>query len=81
MSDTPAESEGTFDARPPATGDDGNASHPADGRDYALHSVVVTYEDGPDRCTLYPRRNSCCDRMSSWLSADFDAFVGLEEMR
>lgn len=52
-----------------------------DGRDYELHSVVVQYDGRPDRCTIYPRRNDCLDRMAAWLSADLDAFVGLEEMR
>jgi hypothetical protein len=80
MSDTPADSEGTFEAPLTTTGGD-DAPHTIAGQDYALHSVVVTYEDGADRCTLYPRRQSCRERMSSWLSADFDAFVGLEEMR
>jgi hypothetical protein len=57
------------------------ASHAVDGRDFALHSVVVEYDGRPDRCTIYPRRSSCRDRVASWLSADREAFVGLAEMR
>jgi hypothetical protein len=52
-----------------------------DRRTFDLHSVVVTYTTGPDRCTIYPRRESVQDRVTCWLSADLDAFVGLEEMR
>jgi hypothetical protein len=52
-----------------------------DRRSFDLHSVVVSYATGPDRCTIYPRRESARDRTTSWLSADLDAFVGLEEMR
>ncbi|WP_129116828.1 DUF7511 domain-containing protein [Halegenticoccus tardaugens] len=52
-----------------------------DGRDYDLHSVVVSYEDGPDRCTIYPRRKKSHERVESWLTANHGAFVGLEEMR
>ncbi|MGQ4555847.1 DUF7511 domain-containing protein [Halobellus sp. GM3] len=61
----------------------------ADGDDYSrarypqitLRSVVVRYEERPDRCTVYPRRERCCERVDAWLSADADAFVPLEEMR
>ncbi len=52
-----------------------------DGRAYELHSVVVRYEGRPDRCTVYPRRDSCQERVAAWLSADFDAFVSLDAMR
>jgi len=67
-----------------ATRPDGSsapATHAIDGRDFALHSVVVEYDGSPDRCTIYPRRNSCRDRVATWLSADREAFLGLEEMR
>jgi hypothetical protein len=45
-----------------------------------LHSVVVSYEDGPDRCTVYPRRDCCAARTTEWLSADVGAFVDLREV-
>ncbi|AFK19142.1 hypothetical protein E6P09_10190 [Haloferax mediterranei ATCC 33500] len=48
--------------------------------DCLLHSVVVTYRGGPDQVTLYPRRDSCCDQMEAWLTADIGAFVSLDEM-
>ena len=51
------------------------------GRAFDLHGVVVTYEDGPDRCTIYPRYLSPTDRLCSWITADADAFVELDRMR
>ncbi|QIB78445.1 hypothetical protein G3A49_09975 [Haloferax volcanii] len=48
--------------------------------DRFLHSVVVSYRGSPDQVTVYPRRDSCCDRMEAWLTADADAFVSLDEM-
>ena len=80
MSDSSAGSDGTPDARN-ITGADVDRSRDVDGREFELHSVVVTYEDGPDRCTVYPRRNRCLERVEAWISADFDAFVDLEAMR
>ena len=52
-----------------------------DGRDFDLHSVVVSYEHRADRCTIYPRERSHYERLETWLSADEDAFVSLCEMR
>jgi len=48
---------------------------------FELRCVVVRYERRPDRCTIYPRRESCCEHVDAWLSADADAFVPLDEMR
>lgn len=52
-----------------------------DRREFDLHSVVVSYEDMPDRCTMYPRRKSCRERLESWLTADHSAFVDLADAR
>ncbi|WP_416839554.1 hypothetical protein [Haloferax sp. DFSO52] len=49
--------------------------------DCLLHSVVITYRGSSDQVTVYPRRNSCCDQMDAWLTANIDAFVQLDEMR
>ncbi|MFC7079785.1 DUF7511 domain-containing protein [Halorussus caseinilyticus] len=49
--------------------------------DIELCSVVVDYEDGPDRRTVYPDGLSSVERMSTWLTADDDAFVDLESAR
>lgn len=51
------------------------------GRDFALHSVVVSPEGGPDRCTVYPRHRDYDERTTAWLSADRDAFVDLADWR
>lgn len=51
------------------------------GRSFALHSVVVSCEDGPARCTIYRRADSAVDRTTRWLSADQDAFVDLGAAR
>ncbi|MFA9416595.1 hypothetical protein [Natrinema sp. HArc-T2] len=47
----------------------------------ALESTVVRYEDGPDRCTIAPRECSEPERLTTWLSADLDMVVDLDEMR
>ncbi|WP_224449894.1 DUF7511 domain-containing protein [Haloprofundus salilacus] len=52
-----------------------------DGRAFDLHSVTVRYENGPDRCTIYPRDTPAEERVTVWLTADRSAFVGLESMR
>lgn len=49
------------------------------GRSFDLHSIVVNYEDGADRCTVYPSRDRCVERTTEWLSADADAFVDLAD--
>jgi hypothetical protein len=52
-----------------------------DARRFDLHSVVVSYEGSPDRCTVYPRRRRCIERTTEWLTADFASFVDLSEVR
>jgi hypothetical protein len=56
-------------------------SDATDARTFDLHSVVVSYERSADRCTVYPRELSHCERLETWLSADVDSFVSLREMR
>ncbi|WP_254764885.1 DUF7511 domain-containing protein [Natrinema marinum] len=51
------------------------------GDDVALESVVVQYENRPDRCTVVPRECSEAERVTTWLSADVGAFVDLEDAR
>lgn len=48
---------------------------------FELSSVVVQYEGKPNRCTIYPTEASRLDRMASWISADADLFVPLDESR
>ncbi|MFC7226850.1 hypothetical protein N0B31_05500 [Salinirubellus salinus] len=46
-----------------------------------LVSAVVAYTDGPDRRTVYPPGLSSVERMSTWFTADDDAFLDVDEMR
>ncbi|GAB7021026.1 DUF7511 domain-containing protein [Halostagnicola bangensis] len=50
-------------------------------RSIDLDAIVVRYEDQPDRCTVAPRECSESERLTTWLSADLDLFVDLEETR
>ncbi|MDJ1433151.1 hypothetical protein [Halostagnicola sp. A-GB9-2] len=46
-----------------------------------LDAIVVRYENQPDRCTVTPRECSESERLTTWLTADRQAFVALENMR
>jgi hypothetical protein len=46
-----------------------------------LAATVVRYAGEPDRVTVYPPGASSVARMSTWLTADIDAFVDLEDCR
>ena len=46
-----------------------------------LASTLVQYAGEPDRVTMYPPEASHIERMSTWLTADADAFRDLEAMR
>lgn len=59
-----------------------SGTHPRRDRpQIALRSVVVEYEDGPDRRTMYPDGLDAVERMSTWLTADDPAFVDLDAVR
>ena len=63
-------------------GDTGGApGSTADTGPESLASTLVTYADGPDRRTVFPRGLSSVARMSIWFTADDDAFLDLDEMR
>ena len=64
-----------------ATGGRHRAGVGEERRRFGLHSVVVSYDGRPDRCTIYPRGRRPEARVTTWFSADLGAFVGLEEMR
>lgn len=56
----------------------------ADGarrRAYDLRHEIVSYPDRPDRCTIFPPGATGVTRMSTWLTADRDAFVDLAAVR
>ncbi|GAA0667029.1 hypothetical protein ACFQDG_09080 [Natronoarchaeum mannanilyticum] len=46
-----------------------------------LRHEVVSYPDAPDRCTIFPPDATGVARMSTWLTADHDAFVDLATVR
>jgi len=46
-----------------------------------LDSTLVTNADGPDRRTVFPRGLSSVARMSTWLTANEEAFVDVEQNR
>ena len=49
--------------------------------DVALDTVVVRYETGPDRRTVYPADADDFERLTRWFTANDDAFVRLDESR
>ncbi|MFB6173030.1 MAG: hypothetical protein ABEI39_00150 [Halobacteriales archaeon] len=69
---------------PPASAPHG--TDPPTGTDQApsgacLRCEVVAYPEGPDRCTVFPPGLDGVPRMSTWLTADRDAFVALDAVR
>lgn len=46
-----------------------------------LCATVVEYEDGPDRCTIHPVDVTRSERLTTWLTADHDAFRSLSALR
>lgn len=60
-------------------GSDGHAP-PSSGTE-GLRSVLVRYESGADRRTLYPDEADEYERMTRWISADDGAFVDLDAWR
>ncbi|WP_324663759.1 DUF7511 domain-containing protein [Haloarcula sediminis] len=59
----------------------GAAADATDRPDVELSLTVVRYADEPDRCTIYPPEATGDARMSTWLSADYGAFVDLAAMQ
>ena len=57
------------------------ASPTAAERPPGLESTVVRYDGRPDRRTVYPPGLAGVPRMSTWLTADDDAFVDLAAVR
>ena len=59
----------------------GRGSTAPPGRSIGLESRLVRYDEGPDRLTVCPPGLAGDARMSTWLSADRDAFLALETVR
>jgi hypothetical protein len=53
------------------------ADRPCDHPSIELCSVLVEYDEMPDRRTVYPDGLGGVERMSTWLTADATAFVDL----
>jgi hypothetical protein len=51
------------------------------GATMQLRATVVEYEDAPDECTIFPRRVSGIERMTTWISAEESSYVDLESIR
>ncbi|GAD52889.1 hypothetical protein MBEHAL_1649 [Halarchaeum acidiphilum MH1-52-1] len=62
-----------------AAGDAPRSTVPAP--DYALESVVVRRDRGPNRCTCYPEDASEEARLTTWLSVDAAVVRDLDSMR
>jgi len=56
-------------------------SREAPGRPLALESIVVRYDDRPDRCTIAPKTRTDENALTAWLTADRSAFVDLGNVR
>ncbi|MFC7177436.1 DUF7511 domain-containing protein [Halosegnis marinus] len=55
-----------------------------DGRhgDGTVLAAIERHDGGPDECTLYPVRTTDEDeRMTVWITAAGESFVGLDEMQ
>jgi hypothetical protein len=53
-----------------------------DGDDGAgLVATVVTYDDSPDECTIYPADANDADIVTRWISAAEGSFVALADSR
>jgi hypothetical protein len=64
----------------PLTGDADEAPLPELPTE-TLVGTVVEYDDAPDECTVYPLHADDEERLTTWISAKEDSFVGLDEMR
>ena len=63
------------------TDGDGKGVEPPASAAERLVSRLVTNADGPDRRTVFPKGLSNVARMSTWLTANDEAFVDVEENR
>lgn len=52
-----------------------------DHRLESLEATVVTYDDAPDECTIYPRVAPETYRTTAWITATEGAFCEILEMR
>lgn len=65
----------------PPTSEAGERTATGEELSRMLESTVVRYETAPNRTTIYPGGLSTVATMSTWLTADSDAFVDLRSVR
>jgi hypothetical protein len=63
------------------TSADGETDRTGGRTPITLAAALVRYDGRPDRRTVYPPGLSSVARMSTWLTADADAFVALDNAR
>lgn len=63
-----SEGQGPADERAPTRGD------------AEFRAVVERYDDRPDQCTIFPAAASDDERMVTWVTAQGDSFVDLENL-
>ena len=47
----------------------------------AFAAAIVTYEDAPDECTIYPEDVSTGQRQTTWITAKEGSFCSARERR
>ena len=47
----------------------------------SLEATVVTYDDAPDQCTIYPRAAPEEYRTTAWITASEGTYCDILEMR
>lgn len=64
---------------------DGNMQVPPfygpDAAEPRYDAEVARYDDAPDECTISPVATEGAERLTTWVSAQDDSYVHLDEMR
>lgn len=68
-----------LDVDPPADDPDAAGEQTAHSRRYVAR--IVTYDDAPDECTIFPADADADELPTTWVSAEAGSYVSLEEMR
>ncbi|WP_411964557.1 hypothetical protein [Haloferax sp. YSMS24] len=78
MEDTPLRHDDTDAMTTTTTETSGRRTSPPDDLEYI--AIVTPYDDAPDECTIFPTGLSEERLMTTWISAEEDSFVSLDEM-
>lgn len=66
----------------PALPDELTADPDADGpTPHPFASVVVSHDDGPDECTVYPVDVTEDELLTRWITAEEGSYVSVHRMR